>query len=105
MEDNRVVRLQGFISPFASGYLSSPAEAQDSRASAHPPDRSPLQSYIAPGGSSDFRRRYPLALRFPDSLTTEAVRVSSNLCLRVLTPPKECPSLSRQAALLGFLAS
>jgi hypothetical protein len=78
----------GPSSPFAPGCLSSTAEAQNLSTSTHPPDCSPLQSYIAPGGTSDFRRRYPLALRNSDSVTAEAIPVSSHLCLRVFPRPR-----------------
>jgi len=88
----------GLSSPFASGCLSSTAEAQNSSTSAHPLDRSPLQSYIAPGGSSDFRRRYPHALQRSDSHTTEAVCVSFRLCLRVFPRPRNA-RLSRDMRL------
>jgi hypothetical protein len=88
----------GLLSPFASGCLSSTAEAQNLSASAHPLDCSPLQSYIAPGGSSDFRRRYPPALQSSDSPTTEAVCVSYHLCLRVFPRPRNA-RLSRDKRL------
>jgi hypothetical protein len=88
----------GPCSPFAAGCLSSTAEAQNSRSSARPRDCSPLQSYIAPGGTSDFRRRYPRALRNPDSSTAEAVNFSSSLCLRVLPRPRNA-RLSRDMRL------
>jgi hypothetical protein len=68
------------------------------RTSTRPLDCSPLQSYIAPGGTSDFRRRYPLALQNSDSVTAEAVPVSSHLCLRVFPRPRNA-RLSRDRRL------
>jgi len=88
----------GPYSPSAPGCLSSTAEAQNSRTSTRPLDCSPLQSYIAPGGTSDFRRRYPLALQNSDSVTAEAVPVSSHLCLRVFPRPRNA-RLSRDRRL------
>ena len=88
----------GPCSPFASGCLSSTAEAQNSRSSARPHDYSPPQSYIASGSASDFRRRYPRALQSSDSWTAEAVPVSSPLCLRVLPRPRKA-RLSRDKRL------
>jgi len=78
----------GPSSPSASGCLSSTAEAQNLRSSARPHDHSPPQSYIASGSSSDFRRRYPLALQNTDSVTAEAAPVSLSLCLRVFPRPR-----------------
>lgn len=88
----------GPYSPFASGCLLSTAEAQNASTSTHPPDCSPLQSYIASGGTSDFRRRYPRALRNSHSVTAEAISVCSPLCLRVFPRPRNA-RLSRDRRL------
>jgi len=88
----------GPCSPFASGCLSSTAEAQNLSASSHPRDCSPTQSYIASGSASDFRRTYPLALQHSHSVAAEATPVYSHLCLRVFSRPRNA-HLSRDMRL------